>query len=127
MLQMATMPMVNLVRRISSQFGLHEWFEKAAGMSGSRYHFLLNSITYSKGDDQFPANAPRLIERGDLQRFVDERYAGWDAGIGREILDGKKSLADLEAWARERNLDPAPASGRQELLENLVRRIRAAR
>lgn len=65
--------------------------------------------------------ASRLIEKGDLQRFVDDRYAGWMTGEGREILLGKRSLADLESWARESGLDPAPRSGRQELLENLVR------
>ncbi|MAG29608.1 MAG: xylose isomerase [Deltaproteobacteria bacterium] len=68
--------------------------------------------------------AERLLDQSDLQRFVDERYAGWDTDVGRDILDGKKSLADLEAWAREANLDPAPTSGRQERLENLVRRAR---
>lgn len=69
--------------------------------------------------------AERLLEEGELQRFVDERYASWEAGIGREILEGKKSLAELELWAREAALDPAPVSGRQELLENLVRRARS--
>ena len=68
--------------------------------------------------------AEALLDRGELQRFVDQRYSGWEQGVGREILDGKKSLPEIEAWARENDLDPAPVSGRQEMLENLVRRTR---
>ena len=66
--------------------------------------------------------AERLREDGALQRFVDDRYAGWNDGLGRDILDGKRSLADLAAWAHDTNPDPQPVSGRQEMLENLVRR-----
>ena len=49
---------------------------------------------------------------------------GWDTGVGREILEGEKTLAELEAWARAESLDPEPVSGRQERLENVVRRTR---
>ena len=68
--------------------------------------------------------AERLIEDGGLQRFVEERYSAWNEDVGREILEGKKTLAELEAWARHEALDPAPVSGRQEMLENHVRRLR---
>jgi xylose isomerase len=66
--------------------------------------------------------AARLLEEGSLARFVAERYAGWSGPLGREILAGKRSLADLAALALEQDLDPAPRSGRQEMLENRVRR-----
>ena len=66
--------------------------------------------------------AAELVARKDLQGFVDGRYAGWNAALGREILDGKHTLADLDAWVRETGADPQPVSGRQEALENLVRR-----
>jgi len=66
--------------------------------------------------------AARLIEVGTLDAFVRERYAGWDAGLGREILAGEHSLADLAALVGRRQIDPRPRSGRQELLENLVNR-----
>jgi glutamate-1-semialdehyde 2,1-aminomutase len=35
------------------------------------------SHTYSKGDDQFPATAPQIIERGDGYRVYDEAGRSW--------------------------------------------------
>ncbi len=67
-------------------------------------------------------NAARMLEERKLQDFVDARYAGWDSALGREILAGQKSLGDLSAEVLSRNLEPQPASGRQEMLENLVNR-----
>ena len=66
--------------------------------------------------------AARMIERGDVARFVAERYADWDADLGRAILDGKRSLAELERHVLTRGVEPQPRSGRQEMLENLVNR-----
>jgi xylose isomerase len=65
--------------------------------------------------------AASIIESGELDRFRDERYAGWDSSYGQELLAGRHSLADLY----KRSLDggePSPTSGRQEQLENLVAR-----
>jgi xylose isomerase len=66
--------------------------------------------------------AARLIEDGELQAFVNERYSGWDTEFGRDILSGKRSLADLAELVRTRSISPQPRSGRQELLENLLNR-----
>ena len=40
--------------------------------------------------------------------------------LGTAILDGRESLASLEAKVASGEIDPQPVSGRQELLENLV-------
>jgi xylose isomerase len=66
--------------------------------------------------------AARMIERGDVARFVETRYADWNAELGRAILAGERSLADLERHVLSRGVEPQPRSGRQELLENLVNR-----
>ena len=66
--------------------------------------------------------AAELIERGDVARFVTQRYAGWDGALGRAILDGQRSLADLEQHVLARRIEPRPRSGRQEMLENAVNR-----
>ena len=66
--------------------------------------------------------AARMIERRDLARSVAERYAGWDGALGRDILDGRLSFADLERRVLERGVEPEPRSGQQERLENLVNR-----
>jgi len=67
-------------------------------------------------------NAARLIEAGDLHAFVTERYSGWESGLGRDIMIGRKDLAALADHALANNIDPQPRSGRQEFLENLVNR-----
>jgi xylose isomerase len=66
--------------------------------------------------------ADRMLADGKLQAFVDERYAGWKEGLGREILDGKLTLAQLSDRVLAGKIDPKPRSGRQEQLENLVNR-----
>jgi xylose isomerase len=66
--------------------------------------------------------AARMLEDGELRRFVDARYAGWDQPLGREILEGKASLAELSERVLGEGIEPQPRSGRQEMLENLVNR-----
>ncbi|MDE0008053.1 MAG: xylose isomerase, partial [Gammaproteobacteria bacterium] len=67
-------------------------------------------------------NAAALIEGGQLESNVAERYAGWDGALGQSILTGTESLASLSEHAREGRADLTPVSGRQELLENVVSR-----
>lgn len=66
--------------------------------------------------------AAKMIEDASLQDFVDDRYAGWDAGLGQKILGGKASLDSLAEQVEENGIDPKPKSGRQEMLENIVNR-----
>jgi len=61
-----------------------------------------------------------LIDEASLQDFVDQRYAGWNEGLGQEIAAGKQSLESLHAKVAEGTIDPKPRSGRQEMLENRV-------
>ena len=63
--------------------------------------------------------AARLIESGELDRFVEQRYASYATGIGKDIVDGKADFASLETYILDKQ--PAPSrSGRQEYLETLV-------
>ncbi|HEX5148884.1 MAG TPA: xylose isomerase, partial [Candidatus Limnocylindrales bacterium] len=64
--------------------------------------------------------AAGMIEKGALARFREQRYAGWDEGLGAAILSGEETLDGLEARVREGGIEPRPVSGRQELLENVV-------
>jgi xylose isomerase len=67
--------------------------------------------------------AAAIIEDGTYDKIVDERYAGWNAGLGKDILDGKLSLSDLAAKVDSENINPQPRSGQQEYLENLINRF----
>jgi len=63
--------------------------------------------------------AHRIIEDGELDRFVKTRYASFDTGIGKTVTTGKATFESLEKHALK--LGPVlPASGRQEMLENLL-------
>jgi xylose isomerase len=66
--------------------------------------------------------AARMLERGDLTRAVAQRYARWDDELGRAVLAGSRSFADLERHVLDHHIEPQPVSGAQERLENLVNR-----
>jgi xylose isomerase len=67
--------------------------------------------------------AAALIEDGTYDKALDARYAGWNQGMGKDILGGKLSLADLAAKVDAENINPQPKSGQQEYLENLINRF----
>jgi xylose isomerase len=67
--------------------------------------------------------AEAMIADGRLASVVEERYAGWRAQLGRDIMAGALSLEALSERVLSRNRDVEPASGRQEYLENLVNRF----
>jgi xylose isomerase len=64
--------------------------------------------------------AETLIKSGEIEGFLATRYQGWEAPIGKRILAGELSLAQLSEHALQGKLAPAPRSGKQEWLENLV-------
>lgn len=65
-------------------------------------------------------NAAALIQSKQLSDVVERRYAGWDTGIGKKMLGGSASLDDMARHCLKENVSPAPISGQQELLENIV-------
>jgi len=66
--------------------------------------------------------AAAMLEDGALERALADRYAGWDAPAAQRMLAGEESLADIAARVEAGGIDPAPRSGRQEALENIVNR-----
>ena len=66
--------------------------------------------------------AAGMIERGEIERLRAARYAGWDGELGRSIIAGDALFEMLAGRVMTGEIDPAPVSGRQELLENLVNR-----
>jgi len=71
--------------------------------------------------------AADMVEQGTLERYRADRYRAWTADLGKAILSGESSLADLERRVASGEIDPRPVSGSQELLENMVnQRIWAA-
>ena len=66
--------------------------------------------------------AEKMMADGALARVLQQRYQGWEGGLGKDILAGKLSLDAVAAQVLQRNQDTLPVSGRQELLENLLNR-----
>jgi xylose isomerase len=66
--------------------------------------------------------AAAIRKDGVLAEFVKQRYASWDAGIGAEVEAGKAKFEDLEAYMLKKGDADPNASGRQEMLENVINR-----
>lgn len=66
--------------------------------------------------------AANMLENDRLEHHINARYQGWQQPLGQKIFAQNTSLDQLAAYTLEQNLDPAPVSGQQEMLENLVNR-----
>jgi xylose isomerase len=67
-------------------------------------------------------NAEAMIEDAKLMTIVDERYSGWKTAQNKAMLAGKESLDKIAARVEKQNINPAPRSGQQERIENLINR-----
>ncbi len=82
-------------------------------------------MSYIAGMDTFALGlriAQKLIEDGRLDAFVEERYASWTKGIGKDIIDGKLDMKALSDYAVKMG-DVSVDSGRQEHLEAIVNSV----
>jgi xylose isomerase len=61
--------------------------------------------------------AAKMKEDKTFQDNIDQRYKGWNQGLGSKIESGKAGFEELEAYILE-NGEPELQSGRQEFLEN---------
>jgi len=66
--------------------------------------------------------AAQMRADGELQGMVDDRYASWTTGVGKEIVDGKHDFKSLERYMLDKGDAEPNKSGRQELFENVVNR-----
>ena len=66
--------------------------------------------------------AADMIDAGTLVKPREERYADWSKELGKSILSGGATLADLERRVAKGEIDPHPRSGGQERLEGSVNR-----
>ena len=81
--------------------------------------FILGMDTFALG----LIKAAQLIEDGEIDAFVEKRYASFQGTLGQKIRSGEATLEELAAHAGDLGTCPAPDSGRQEYLEGVVNRI----
>lgn len=83
--------------------------------------------SYIAGMDTFALGlkiAQKMIDDGRIDQFVADRYASWNTGIGADIISGKATMADLEAYALSKgDVTASIKSGRQEMLESILNNI----
>lgn len=65
--------------------------------------------------------AAAMIEDGGLDAAIADRYAGWDTPEAQAMLNS--DLGSIFDKVTGEGLNPAPKSGRQEMLENYVNRF----
>lgn len=65
--------------------------------------------------------AQRMLETGELEKFVEERYKSYSSGIGQKIVNNEVGLKELSEYALD-NDQITNSSGRQEYLEAVLNR-----
>jgi xylose isomerase len=67
-------------------------------------------------------NAAAMIEGGELEAVITDRYAGWQTAEGKALLSASANLEAISDAAVAAKIDPQPRSGRQEYVEGVVSR-----
>ena len=83
-------------------------------------------LAYIAGMDAFALGlriADKIIADGRIDNFVAERYASYNSGIGKKIVDGDVTMEELEAYALNMGDVKTNISGKQEYLENVINQI----
>jgi len=63
--------------------------------------------------------ADRILQDHVLSDFIEERYRSYQSGIGAKLMVGAAGFEEAEKWAAGQSF-PVLASGRQEMLENII-------
>ena len=82
-------------------------------------------LAYIAGMDAFALGLRKALELqadGRLDAFVADRYASYQSGIGKSIVDGTATLESLAEYAEGLESVEVP-SGRQEYLETIMNNV----
>jgi xylose isomerase len=82
-------------------------------------------LSYIAGMDSFALGlrmANKLVSDGQINEFVNDRYASYKEGIGKKIVNGSTDLEDLYTYALAHE-DIQVDSGRQEYLESIINEV----
>ena len=62
----------------------------------------------------------KLIKDNILPKYIQDRYANWNNELGKFIHSKDSNLEIIHQTVIDKNINPKPISGQQELLENLL-------
>lgn len=68
-------------------------------------------------------NPAKVIEDGRLDALVRERYASYESGIGRRIVEGRANLAELAGYVADLGIPALPGSGNHEGLQSIINQL----
>jgi xylose isomerase len=58
-----------------------------------------------------------------LEKIVKNRYSKWDSNLGKSIMSGVVNISDLSLYINNiKDRLISPASGKQEMIENIITR-----
>lgn len=80
-------------------------------------------LAHIAGMDTYAAGfriAAKMWEDGIFEGFLSKRYASYQEGIGKQIIENKVGFKDLEAYVLNKSELNPNESGRQEYLESLI-------
>lgn len=98
-------------------------FDAKARRQSNTFEDIL--LAYIAGMDSFALGlriAAKLISDGRIDGFVKERYASYQRGIGKQIVDGTTNFDELSAYALSLG-EVQVESGRQEYLESVLNEL----
>jgi len=78
---------------------------------------IIGMDTYAQGLKA----AQRLLDEGEMEALVAERYGSWETGIGKEITEGRADFRSLEEYAIDKP-EIVNVSGHQERFEAILNR-----
>jgi xylose isomerase len=64
-------------------------------------------------------SAAKFLEESPYKQMLAGRYASFDGGMGKDFEDGKLTLEDVYAYAKQ-NGEPKQTSGKQEMYEAIL-------
>lgn len=79
------------------------------------YSYIAGMDTFARGLKV----AAKLIDDKVFENFIANRYASYNDGVGKDIVEGKVGFKELEQYALSNGATPN-VSGRQELLESIL-------
>lgn len=79
------------------------------------YGYIAGMDTFARGLKV----AAKLLEDRVFEDFKAKRYASYNEGIGKDIVEGKVGFKELEEYALKNGVTPNK-SGRQEMLESIL-------
>lgn len=83
------------------------------------YAFILGMDAYALGI----INAAKILEDGRIEEFLLQRYSSYNEGIGKRIVSGEATLAELSSFACEKGAPSRAQSGRQEKLQSIINQL----